>query len=68
LVSHSFDDARERVRLDGYTLATLRASVPLSDRIEIFGRIENVFDTSYQTVAGYGTYGRSAYAGARARF
>jgi vitamin B12 transporter len=36
--------------------------------IELFGRIENVADERYQTVAGYGAYGRTAALGARARF
>ena len=54
--------------LDGYALVTLRASLPVSERLELFGRIENLGDERYQTAAGYGAYGRSAYVGARARF
>ena len=46
----------------------LRASLPVSERLELFGRIENLGDERYQTAAGYGAYGRSAYVGARARF
>ena len=65
LVSRSYDDAANRTRLDGYELATLRAKLPLGEHYELFARIENLFDAKYQTVAGYGTYGRSAYAGAR---
>lgn len=68
MVSDSYSDVGNRTRLDGYALATLRASLPVNDRIELFGRIENVTDTQYQTVAEYGTMGRSAYIGARARF
>ena len=68
MVSHSFDDAGNFTRLAGYTLATLRASLPVTDAIELFGRIENLADAVYQTTAGYGTAGRSAYIGARARF
>jgi vitamin B12 transporter len=67
-VSHSFDDAGNFTRLGGYTLVTLRASLPVTEQIELFGRIENVTDERYQTTAGYGTLGRSAYIGARARF
>ncbi len=48
--------------------ARLRASLPVTERIELFGRAENVTDTDYQTAAGYATAGRSAYLGARARF
>ena len=68
LVGDSFDDAGNRVRLDGHALATLRASLPVSEAIELFGRIENATDTRYETTAGYGTSGRAAFAGARARF
>ena len=67
-VSHSFDDAGNFTRLPGYTLVTLRANVPVSAAIELFGRIENLGDTRYQTTAGYGTEGRSVFVGARARF
>ena len=67
-VSRSFDDAGNFAPLDGHALLTLRASAPLTGTIELYGRIENVTDRNYETAAGYGTYGRSAYLGARARF
>ena len=65
-VSSSYDDAANLVRLDGFATGTLRASVPLTDNVELYGRIENLWNERYQTVAGYGTPGRSAYLGARA--
>lgn len=68
LVGDSFDDPDNSVRLDGYQVVTLRASLPLTAEIELFGRVENLSDTKYQTSAGYGSAGRSAYVGARARF
>ncbi len=68
VVGHSFDEAGNFTRLGGYALVTLRASLPVADGIELFGRVENVTNESYQTAAGYGTPGRSAYAGVRARF
>lgn len=69
MVSDSIDrDAfGARVRLDGYALADLRAAYPLSDGVELYGRVENLFDARYQTVLGYGTPGRAAYAGLRVR-
>ncbi|MBX9643421.1 MAG: TonB-dependent receptor, partial [Novosphingobium sp.] len=63
-----FDNASNSVPLDGYALVTLRASMPLGEHFELFGRVENVTDESYQTVAGYGTYGRSAYGGVRLKW
>jgi len=68
MVGDSFDDAGNFTRLDGYQTVTLRGSLPLGDKVELFGRIENLFDKDYQTVAGYGTAGRGAFVGARTRF
>ncbi|WP_370030007.1 TonB-dependent receptor plug domain-containing protein [Qipengyuania mesophila] len=67
LVGASFDDAGNAVRLDGYEVLDLRAAMPLSDAVEIYGRIENVFDADYQSVAGYNSPGRGAFVGVRAR-
>lgn len=68
MVSDSFDNRGNTVRIDGYEVVTLRAAVPVGERFEIYGRIENLFDETYQVATGYGTPGRSAYAGVRARF
>ena len=65
VVSASFDDAANQVRLDGYELLTLRAAWNVSERVQLFGRIENVWDEQYQTAAGYGTAGTGAHVGAR---
>lgn len=64
----SFDDRANLVRLDDYVLVELRASYPLTAAIELYGRVENLFDADYQTVAGYNSAGRSAYAGVRWAF
>jgi vitamin B12 transporter len=65
VVGDSFDDAGNNVRLDGFALASIRAEMPVGEHFSVYGRIENLFDESYQTVSGYGTYGRAAYAGVR---
>ncbi|MWV28374.1 TonB-dependent receptor domain-containing protein [Aurantiacibacter rhizosphaerae] len=65
IVSGSFDDAFNSVRLDGYETFTLRGSWDVSERVQLFGRIENLWDEEYQTAAGYGTAGRGAHIGAR---
>lgn len=67
LVGDSFDDAGNFTRVDGHVLTDLRATVPLGDTFEVFGRIENAFDARYTEVAGYGTRGRAAFVGARVR-
>lgn len=46
----------------------LAASYRLNDSVELFGRINNLFDANYQQVLGYGTPGASAFAGVRANF
>ena len=61
----SFDNAANTVRLDGFTLVALRASLPIADGLEAFARVENLFDAQYTTVAGFSTYGRGAFAGVR---
>lgn len=68
LVGDSFDNASNTRRLDGYALTTVRASFPLTEKVELYGRVENLFDVNYQTVADYGTWGRSAYIGIRAKY
>lgn len=68
LAGDSFNDAANSVRIEGYTVLDLRASYALSEKIELYGRVENLFDESYTVVTGYGTFGRSAFVGARARF
>lgn len=56
-----FDDAANRESLDGYTLLDLRASYAFSDSLSIQGRLENVFDQDYETVAWYNQSGRAFY-------
>lgn len=67
LVGDSFDNAGNTARLDGYVLAGLRAEVPLGKRFALYGRVDNLFDADYRTVAGYGTWGRAAFIGLRAK-
>lgn len=68
VVGDSFDNAANTVRLDGYALAGVRASFPISEHLEIYGRIDNLFDAKYETARGYNVLGRAAYGGARVRF
>jgi vitamin B12 transporter len=57
-----------RTQLGSYALFGMRAVVPVNEQIEFYGRVENMFETVYETVSGYGTYGRNAHVGVRARF
>lgn len=64
----SFDNASNTTRLQGYTLVDLRASFPLNDTIEVYGRVENLGDEIYETTRNYGEPGRGVFLGLRARF
>ncbi len=52
-----------RTTLGGYGLLDLAASYQLSSDLEIFSRIENIFDKEYEEVLGFGTMGAAAFAG-----
>ena len=67
-VGHSFDNATNTRRLKSYVLTDVRVSYPINDTFELYGRVENLFDQQYETLYRYGTLGRGAFAGVRARF
>jgi vitamin B12 transporter len=56
------------VALDDYEVLDLSATYDLSDMFEIFGRVQNAADETYQEVVGFNTAGRSLYGGIRMRF
>lgn len=68
MVSDSRDGFGGTTRIDGFALASIRAAVPVTEYLELYGRVENLFDAEYQTVAGYNAYGRNAHVGVRAKF
>jgi vitamin B12 transporter len=57
----------ENVRLGGYTLLNLRISYPVTDKLELYARVDNATNKWYETVYQYGTWGRTAFAGLRAK-
>ena len=67
-VGRSFDNAANSSVLDGYVLVDLRAAYTVSDQMEIYGRIENLFDEDYETIRRYGSIGRGGYVGFRQSF
>ena len=64
-VGKRFDDAGHFTSLEAASNANLFASFSLNEQIELFGRIENLFDDRAEPVAGYGAPGRAFYAGVR---
>jgi vitamin B12 transporter len=57
-----------RVTLDDYWLVSAAASYKLRDDLEVYGRVENLFDEEYEEVFGFSTAGTAAYAGLRWKF
>lgn len=53
------------VTLDDYVLVNVAASYKLTDRLEFFGRVENLFDEDYEEVFSYASAPVAAYAGLR---
>ena len=47
----SFDNAANTIRNKSYTLTDLRASYPLPHGLELYGRVENLFDKSYKMIS-----------------
>lgn len=64
-VGDRYDDAGNLNKLDAYTLFNLFAhwNVAAQTRLEL--RLDNLFDEQYETARGYGTAGRSVFAGVR---
>lgn len=53
----------QRVSLGGYGLVDLALSYQLTGSVELFARVDNLFDKEYQEVQGYGTLGAAGYGG-----
>ncbi len=61
-------EGKSKGQLPGYFLLNMTASYKLSDTVELYGRIDNLFDVYYEEAWGYATPGRSAYAGIKVTF
>ncbi len=67
-VGESFEDAANTYRLKAYALTDLRLSYPLRSGVEVYGRVENLFDRRYEPTRDYGSVGRGIYLGMRGSF
>ena len=54
----SFDS----IELDSYNIANVFMRYNFTQSLDLFARIENVFDENYETAAGFNTKGSTAYA------
>lgn len=55
------------VTLEDYILGAVAASFDVTDRVQVIGRVENLFNEDYQDVFGFASPGLGAYAGVRVR-
>ncbi len=56
------------VRLHGYTLINMDATYNFTDKVQIFGRVENQLNSHYEDVFTFATPGRTGYGGVRVTF
>lgn len=56
------------VKLHDFTLVNLSGTYRLTRRVELYGRVENLADETYQEIYSFATPGRAAYGGVRLRF
>lgn len=54
--------------LDDYTVARLFGSVEVSRNVELYGRLENVFDLDYENTSGFEAAGFGVFGGVRVVF
>jgi vitamin B12 transporter len=62
-----YDDTANTQYVGGNAVVGLRAAFAVTPNVEVYGRVENLFDEHYEVVRTYGTAGRSAYAGVRVK-
>jgi vitamin B12 transporter len=65
---NDFSTYTRRVTLPAYGIVNLSASFAFASNIDIYGRIDNLFDTYYEEIYGYGTAGLSGYIGLKLNF
>jgi vitamin B12 transporter len=61
-----YDDPDNFVKMGGYGFVNLTAEWAFSPGVTLFARANNIFDKNYQLAAGFGTGGRTVFAGLRA--
>ncbi|GGB79964.1 MULTISPECIES: TonB-dependent receptor plug domain-containing protein [Henriciella] len=69
LIRYNGDEANTNgTTLDGWTRVDLTGRYALNESVELYGRVENLFDDDYQQILGYGTPGLSGSVGIRLRY
>ncbi|VEB24601.1 TonB-dependent receptor plug domain-containing protein [Avibacterium volantium] len=60
--------ASSRVKMPSYTLVGLGANYQVTSNLNVYANLNNLFDKKYESVAGYGQYGRTLYVGLKGSF
>ncbi len=55
----------QRIKLGGYSLVNLTGSYRFTDFIELYGKINNLFNKYYEDIFGFATPGLSVYGGVK---
>ncbi len=58
-------DLNPSIDYDSYTVVDLTANFDINDQLSVYGKIDNVLNEDYQSVAGYATSQRAHYLGFR---
>jgi len=67
-VGERYEDKANVDTLDSYVRFDLAATYDVTENLQFFGRIENMFDENYEEAKGYGITGRYAFLGAKLSF
>ena len=67
-VGNAFDNAANTVVLHNYALVDLHAAWQINQTVEVYGRVENLFNQIYVTTSNNGSPRRGAFGGIRAKF
>lgn len=67
-VGRRFDSPANLNPLSAYNRVDLTGTYRLAGYLEIFGRVENLFDTEYEEAKGYSTAGVSGYGGVKVMY
>ena len=60
--------ASSKVKMPSYTLVNLGANYQLTENLNLYANLTNLFDKKYEHTIGYGQYGRNVYVGLKGIF
>lgn len=67
-VGSRFNDVQNQVPLNGYDVWTLSATYDVAKGMQVYGRVDNMFDEKYEEIQFFGTPVRSVFGGVTISF